>query len=153
MPESVNWVSEKDWKTIVSNVPIMSVDLVVLTPNGVVLGRRKNEPAKGRWFVPGGRVRKGELLSEAVHRIAQEELGASIELRERLGVYEHLYETADIPESGGKHYVPVGFVVWTDETAFEADEQHRDLGVFSATELPTLHEYVEAYLVDAGVID
>jgi colanic acid biosynthesis protein WcaH len=64
-----------------------------------------------------------------------------------------LYETTDVPEAGGKHYVPVGFVVWTDKTAFEADEQHRDLRTFSATELPDLHENVEAYLLDAGVID
>lgn len=36
MPDHVNWVSDEDWKTVVSNVPIVSIDLVVLTPNGVV---------------------------------------------------------------------------------------------------------------------
>lgn len=152
MPERVNWVTDDEWETIVSNVPIVSVDLVVLTPNGVVLGRRVNEPAKNRWFVPGGRVEKGEHLEDAVHRVAREELGAQVEIEKRLGVYEHLYETADVSGAGGKHYVPVGFVVMTDKTRFDTGDQHADIRTFPSTELPELHEHVESYLRDADVI-
>ena len=50
------WISGDDWETIVASVPIISVDLVVSRDGGVVLGRRTNEPAKGDWVVPGGRV-------------------------------------------------------------------------------------------------
>jgi len=53
-----NWISEKEWRIIVQNIPVVSVDLIVLHKGGVVLGKRCNEPAKGEWFVPGGRVRK-----------------------------------------------------------------------------------------------
>jgi colanic acid biosynthesis protein WcaH len=151
MPERVEWVSDDDWEAIVSNAPIVSVDLIVLTPDGVVLGRRENEPAKGLWFVPGGRVQKGERLAEAAQRVARDELGVEVDVRERLGVYEHLYEEADVADAGGKHYVPVGFVVETDRTAFETDDQHGALRVFPTDDLPDLHEYVEEYLRDAGV--
>lgn len=152
MPDSVNWVSEEDWETIVSNVPIVSVDLVVLSPEGVVLGRRENKPAKDQWFVPGGRVHKGEQLDEAAYRIAQEELGVEVEVREQLGVYEHMYETSEVSDVGGKHYVPVGYVVSTEAISFSTDTQHADLRTFSRDDLPNLHEYVEAYLRDADVI-
>jgi colanic acid biosynthesis protein WcaH len=153
MPERVDWVSDDDWKTIVSNAPIVSVDLVVLSPEGIVFGYRTNEPATGQWFIPGGRVHKGERLEEAVHRVASEELGVDIEIRDRLGVYEHLYETADVDDAGGKHYIPIGFVVETDETNFTTDDQHGRIQVFPEDELPELHEYVEAYLRDAGILD
>lgn len=151
MPERVEWVSDEDWEVIVSNAPIVSVDLVVLTPDGVVLGRRENEPAKNLWFVPGGRVQKGERLDDAARRVAREELGVNVDIRERLGVYEHLYEASDVPGAGGKHYVPVGFVVETDTTTFETDDQHDTLSVFPTNDLPDLHEYVEEYLRDAGI--
>lgn len=152
-PDRVDWIADDDWRTIVANVPIVSVDLVVLAPDGVVLGRRQNEPARGEWFVPGGRVHKGEALEDAVHRIAEEELGADVEIRERLGAYEHRYDTADVADAGGKHYVPVAFVVTTDATSFDGDDQHGALRTFEPGELPQLHEYVDAYLRDAGVVD
>lgn len=153
MPERVEWVSDDDWKTIVSNVPIVSVDLVVLSPKGIVFGYRTNEPAADQWFIPGGRVQKGERLNEAVHRVAREELGINIEIRERLGVYEHLYETANVNTGGGKHYVPIGFVVETDEMDFKTDDQHGRIQVFPRDDLPELHDYVEAYLRDGRVLD
>lgn len=148
----VDWISDSDWKTIVANVPILSVDLVVSTSDGIVLGRRTNEPARGEWFVPGGRVRKGEPLVEAVHRVAHDELGIDVEIRERLGVYEHVYETADLVGVGGKHYVPVGYLVETSETEFERDLQHDVVRTFDPDDLPALHEYTNAYLRDAGLV-
>lgn len=152
MAEPVDWIAGSEWQTIVANVPILSVDLVVMTPDGVVLGRRANEPAQGKWFVPGGRVRKGESLAAAVHRVAHDELGVEVEIRDRLGVYEHVYGTADLDGVGGKHYVPIGFVVETSETEFERDSQHDSVRAFDADALPVLHEYTRAYLRDAGLI-
>jgi len=143
-------IPPEDWETIVQSVPIVSVDLVTLTGDGVVLAKRTNEPAKGEWFVPGGRVRKGERLREAVHRVADEELGVDVSIEQSLGTYEHLYETSEFGDSGGKHYVPHGFVVRTETNSFRLDAQHDAIEVF--TEPPSsLHEYVAAYLRDAGV--
>jgi colanic acid biosynthesis protein WcaH len=62
----------------VTSVPLVSVDLVVRHDGGAVLGRRQNEPAKGEWFVPGGRVHKDERLTDAVHRVARTELGSDV---------------------------------------------------------------------------
>lgn len=150
-------VPDAEWATIVRNVPIVSIDLVVFAPResgtGVVLAKRENEPAKGRWFVPGGRVRKGERLREAVHRVAREELGVDVEIERLLGVYEHHYDVADVADAGGKHYVPVGFAVRTDAASFDLDDQHSAVRVFGADELPDVHPYTRAYLEDAGVLE
>lgn len=145
------WIPDDEWKTIVRHVPIPSVDLVVLHDSGVVLGKRTNEPAKEEWFVPGGRIHKHETLRGAVHRVAKEELGIEVEIVERLGVYEHFYETADVSDVDGKHYLANGFVVKAASRPSDVDAQHSELRVFE--ELPVnLHEYTRNYLVDAESI-
>ncbi len=144
-----------EWETIVRNVPIVSVDLVVQSVDGVVLGMRENAPAKGEWFVPGGRVHKHEQLTEAVHRIAREELGVDVEITERLGAYEHLYHTAEMDSVASKHYLANGFVVETTHAVeeFELDDQHGDICAFDAENMPTnIHDYTASYLHDAASI-
>lgn len=147
---SEGFVPDEEWATIVRHVPIVSVDLVVVHDGGVVLGKRTNQPAAGEWFVPGGRVQKGERLDEAVDRVAREELGVAVAIDRRLGVYEHLYDVADVPGAGGKHYVPVAYVVTPASTAFDPDDQHAELRVFRPP-FGELHPYVEAYLRDADI--
>jgi colanic acid biosynthesis protein WcaH len=146
-------VPQPAWESIVEHSPILSVDLVVRHGGGVVLGKRTNEPAEGEWFVPGGSVRKHERLDEAVHRIADAELGVEVTVERRLGVYEHFYDVADVAGADGKHYVPVAYEVTTDSETFEGDDQHADVGVFAPPFPFELHPYVRAYLVDAGVIE
>lgn len=150
-------VPADEWATIVRNVPIVSIDLVVFAPHrtgdGVVLAKRENEPAKGRWFVPGGRVQKGERLVEAAHRVARAELGVAVDVERLLGVYEHHYETADVADAGGKHYVPVGFVVRTEGESFDLDDQHSAVRVFGRDDLPDVHPFTRAYLADAGFVE
>lgn len=142
------WIPDGEWRTIVEHVPIVSVDLVVECPEGVVLGQRSNEPAKDEWFVPGGRVQKGERLEAAVHRIATEELDADVKIREALGAFEHFYDTSEV--GCAKHYVAHGFYVWTEETSFESGTQHAAMTVFDG--LPTdLHPYINEYLDAAGL--
>ena len=146
------WIPDEEWETIVRHVPIPSVDLVVLHDDGVVLGKRTNEPAKGEWFVPGGRIHKGERLEDAVHRIATEELGIEVEIVERLGAYEHIYDTAEVDSDSGKHYVPVGFTVESLTEEIREDEQHSSVRVFE--ELPEeLHTYTAQYLWDSERVD
>lgn len=132
---------------IAQHVPIVSVDLLVLHRNGILLGKRLNEPAKGEWFVPGGTVLKGETLEQAVHRVADEELGVSVTIDERLGTYAHFYDTAAHPEVDSKHYLATAFVVTPSDAEFRTDDQHELFEVFSSP-FPPFHEYVERYLRD-----
>lgn len=146
-------VGDAEWRTVVRHVPIVSVDLVVRQGDGIVLGKRTNEPARGEWFVPGGRVHKNERLEAAVHRIAAEELGVAVTVERRLGVYEHFWDATEHDDVDGKHYVPVAFLVTATDGDFEADDQHEALRRFEPPfDDLSLHPYVETYLADADVV-
>ncbi|WP_199710216.1 NUDIX domain-containing protein [Halosegnis longus] len=54
-------------------MPTVFVDLLIRI--GLLFGKRTNEPVKGYWFPPGGRVRKFEMRKDAIHRVAREECG------------------------------------------------------------------------------
>ena len=153
MPEDPEWIDEADWRTVVRSVPIVSVDLVVNHDGGVVLGRRTNDPGKGEWFVPGGRVRKGERLEGAVHRVAADELGVEVEIERQLGVAQHIWDTSEFPDIESKHHVPVAYVVSVDTDSFDPDDQHDALQVFEPPfDAIDLHPFVERYLREAGLL-
>lgn len=153
MTDRVSWIPDGVWADIVAHVPVPSVDLVIDCTDGVLLARRQNEPAKGEWFVPGGRIQKGEPIREAVHRIAREELNIDVTIKSQLGVYDHLYDISDVDDSGGKHYIAHGYHVVPDSEAIKLDNQHDDSAVFQPDQLPDLHPYVKSYLIDADIIE
>lgn len=153
MTDRVSWIPDDVWAEIVAHVPVPSVDLVIDCTDGVLLARRQNEPAKGEWFVPRVRIEKGEPIREAVHRIAHEELSIDVTIKSQLGAYDHLYQTSDIDDGVGKHYIAHGYYVAPDSEVIKLDDQHDDSAVFQPEQLPGLHPYVRSYLIDAGIIE
>jgi len=84
-------LNDKTLLEIVNSIPLVSIDLVVRNTAGeVLLGKRVNRPAKGNWFVPGGRIRKNELILDSINRISEAELGISLTsgATRFLGVFE-----------------------------------------------------------------
>jgi colanic acid biosynthesis protein WcaH len=91
------FLNKGEFAQVGRNTPLVSIDLIIRNPDRCVLvGPRTNEPAKGKWFVPGGVVRKYERLADAFARIVKAEvgLGASIDDAKFIGVYEYLYEVS-----------------------------------------------------------
>jgi colanic acid biosynthesis protein WcaH len=105
-------LSDDAFLTVIRDAPLVSLDLIVANPAGeILLGLRNNEPAKGCWFVPGGRIRKDESLADAFGRIVREELGdldrAWLDVTV-LGVFEHHYATNVFEVPGvTTHYVVI----------------------------------------------
>ena len=108
-------LDETQWKLVVRDAPLVSIDIVVRDRAGrVLLGIRRNAPAKGYWFVPGGRIVKDESLDDAFLRITSAEINLPLARRDAafLGVYEHFYADNVFGESGfGTHYVAMGYEV------------------------------------------
>lgn len=106
------FLDHETFRTVVGSTPLVSIDLVV--ENGrreILLGQRVNRPAEGMWFVPGGRIMKGESLDSAFRRIVNEELGVDVERSEAawLGVYEHFYDDSVFGDEPGTHYVVLAY--------------------------------------------
>ncbi len=84
-------------------IPELAVGAVVRRGDYLLLIRRGRSPAAGEWSIPGGRVRRGELLAEAVARELREETGL-------VGVCGPLIDWAERVETGC-HYVILDFHV------------------------------------------
>ncbi|MCC0059651.1 MAG: NUDIX hydrolase [Hyphomicrobiaceae bacterium] len=68
--------------------PALTVDCVVFDPTGrVLLIRRRHEPFKGGYALPGGFVEIGETVEEACRRELHEETGVSVRDLRLVGVY------------------------------------------------------------------
>jgi colanic acid biosynthesis protein WcaH len=140
--------------SIVRHAPLTSIDLVLRDNTGaVLLGWRTNQPAKGTWFVPGGRVQKGEHLDAAYVRIAQRETGLTLrrEAAHFLGAYEHFYAENFAEISGlDTHYVVLAYQVdFESAPNVIADDQHDDLRwmpISDALSSDDVHENAKVYL-------
>lgn len=108
------WLPDETFKSIIQHTPLISIDLIVRNEQGeVLLGKRINAPAKGYWFVPGGRVRKNETLDEAFIRLVREELGIESGITRAdakfLGVFEHFYGDCVLAEEVSTHYIVLAY--------------------------------------------
>ena len=62
----------------------------------MLMVQRGQDPGRGLWSLPGGRVEAGEFLAQAVEREVREETGIAVEVGELVGILE-------VP--GDPHYV------------------------------------------------
>ena len=60
--------------------PVVAVGAVILKNNKVLLIKRGEEPYKGFWSIPGGKVKFGERIKDALKREVKEETGLDIEI-------------------------------------------------------------------------
>ncbi len=68
--------------------PMLTVDAVIIgEESNVLLIKRKRNPFKGYWALPGGFVEYGETVENALNREVKEETGLTVEEKELLGVY------------------------------------------------------------------
>jgi colanic acid biosynthesis protein WcaH len=124
-------LEKKEFMQVISNTPLVSIDLIAKDERGrILLGLRRNKPAQGYWFVPGGRIYKDERIEAALARIGQEELGFPLDdsVVKFLGVFQHFYEDNFAGEEGIRtHYVVLGCEV-THPVSLEQlpSSQHED---------------------------
>lgn len=65
---------------ILKYMPIATFDLIVeYGDQGVIVVKRKIEPYKNVWALPGLRMYKGESINDTLRRIAKDELGLTID--------------------------------------------------------------------------
>lgn len=149
------FLNKDEFAQVVRNTPLVSIDLIIRDPDRCVLvGLRTSEPAKGKWFVPGGVVRKNERLADAFARIVKAEIGldATIGDAKFLGVYEHLYANNAFGEGGfGTHYVVLAHELSLDyRQPIVSDRQHSGFQWMTPAELVSsaeVHQNTRAYFL------
>jgi ADP-ribose pyrophosphatase YjhB (NUDIX family) len=88
--------------------PIVGVGAVVVVDGRVVLIRRRFEPLKGQWSLPGGAVEIGETLEAAVAREIHEETGLEVDVGPVVEVFDRI--TRDPDQRVRYHYVLVDYL-------------------------------------------
>lgn len=146
-------LSAQAFASVVAGTPLVAIDFIVEDEAGeVLLGLRNNAPAKGYWFVPGGRILKNETLGNAFARLAQDELGLRAQMMQSrfAGIYEHFYDT-DFAGTvdATTHYLVLAYRLQIERASLQPPhEQHSQYLWIQAgrvARLPNVHPYTEAY--------
>lgn len=143
-------------RQVVAHAPLVAIDLVVQDRHRrLLLGWRRNPPARGYWFVPGGRVRKDETLADAFARISTTELGEAFQLEQSIfmGVYQHFYSENFCGEAhASTHYITLAHKLRASDTSLPLpDGQHSRYRWASKRDIERdllVHPYARAYFRD-----
>jgi 8-oxo-dGTP diphosphatase len=90
MEQNVKRASESLYDEFRTYFPFSTVDLLVISEEKFLLSKRLNQPYKNMWHLPGGMIRKGEKMIDAVSRIGIEELGSTPKIIKFFGIHESL---------------------------------------------------------------
>lgn len=145
-------IPEKLYSQIIENMPILCIDFVLYHKGKALLTYRTQEPAKGEWWVQGGRVFKNETLSQALQRLAKREMGSEVKVIKKMYLYEYNSDKAKSGVKTGTHTVAVGYLVKpaNDNFTVSMDETHSEFKWIDRID-ESLHPYVKEMLKDSGV--
>ena len=73
-------------KRLYPNQPIVGVGAVIICNGKILLEKRKSEPGRGKWTVPGGLVELGESAEQTVMREVKEETNLEVDQPELIDV-------------------------------------------------------------------
>lgn len=103
------------------------------TGHEILFIKRKNEPFKGQWAIPGGFVDEGEDLPDAARRELREETGLEVGELEQLGAF------GKPGRDPRQHTVSVAYVGFAKENAIAiAADDAAEAKWFSVKVLPEL---------------
>ena len=114
-------------------IPSLTADIFIFNEDlDFILIKRKNNPYKDCWALPGGFVEYGESVETAAVREAKEETSIDVELIDLVNVYS---EPNRDPRG---HTVTVAYTAKGDFNAKKADSDAKDIGIFSQDDLGQL---------------
>ena len=124
-------LTEEEFKSIYSRVPKLTVEVIIKTPDGIVLSLRDLSSWHNQWHIPGGTVFYKEFVEDAVRRVAKNELGVDVSILSLIGYIEYPSEEN---ERGFGQSVGLAFLCEATSTEFINDTQSSKIQIFS--ELP-----------------
>ena len=148
--EKYSFIPDEDYQKIMQTMPIPTVDIVIFHPDKtkVLLFLRKNKPAQGYYYALGGRIIKGESLTESALRKAKEELHLTLEENDLIfgGVIDEFFDDSrflDIP----MHSLNIFFgYILRDENHITLDKTQFETTKWFERDDVTLHPYMRQKL-------
>jgi len=113
--------------------PVCAVGAIVFRGDSVLLIQRGKPPAQGKWSIPGGAVRLGETLEDAVIRELREEVKLEVRPVGVGKVIDRIYT-----DSEGKiayHYVIIDYVCEAGTGQPQAGSDASDAGFLKIEKL------------------
>jgi ADP-ribose pyrophosphatase YjhB (NUDIX family) len=132
-------------KKIILTQPRIGSAAVVIKDNKILLGIRAKEPNKGKWVLPGGKIKLFETIKEAVSRELLEETGLQCEIGKQIGVYE-------IIDNPNEHRIIIYNWAYSVRGNLKPSSDISELKFFSKEELHSLEltPIVKRVLQDIG---
>ena len=120
--------------------PLVGVGGLIHKGDEILLVKRKFEPNKGRWSLPGGLVEVGEEPAEAAEREVREELGLEVEM-------EGLFQVANevIRDEAGRvkyHFILIDYLMTPRGSDISLNEESTDYRWFPASRVESLEASV-----------
>lgn len=147
-----HWISDKTYRGFLASMPIACVDIAIVHRGAVLLVKRKDAPARGQWWVPGGRVWKGETMRATAARKALEEVGIEC----HVGPIIHTAETIfpDGPGGVSVHSINTCFFLYPISSKVHLSpklDEHHSGAQWVRTIAAGLDPYIVRCLLAAGL--
>jgi colanic acid biosynthesis protein WcaH len=150
----ISLLDSETLKMVIGNTPLVSIDICLECKGQMLLGKRKNEPLKGIWFTPGGRIYKNEKWQDCLIRVALTELGLSIQSEDKfilMGLWDHFYPNSVFDQNSSTHYVNLPHYACIDyKPNIRVDDQHIMFKWFDLEVIineDTFHPYIKNYAI------
>ncbi|MCX6776714.1 MAG: NUDIX hydrolase [Candidatus Micrarchaeota archaeon] len=108
-----------------------TVDAVIIGRGSILLVKRRFDPYKGLWAIPGGFVEEGETAEQAAARETFEETGVRIKVTKLLGVYSD-------PKRDPRGTVSVAFIAKALSNEAKGGDDAEEAKWFKLSEIPPL---------------
>jgi ADP-ribose pyrophosphatase YjhB (NUDIX family) len=126
------------YNKIVDYLPIVSVEAIITNEDSLLFLKRNNPPAKGLWWFPGGRIRKGENFEEALCREVKEETGLEVVESKFINVYSRVFNE--------RHDITIAYLCKCKGNTVLNDE-HSEYKYFKQPP-KTVHPYLTQVITD-----
>jgi len=105
--------------------PLVGVGAVIICNGKILLEKRKGEPGRGKWAIPGGLVELGETVEHTLMREVEEETSLEVEKPELIDVVSNV-----IVDENSKikyHFVIVDYFVKLEGGTLKAADDAAEL--------------------------
>ena len=100
--------------------PLVGVGALILQRDRILMAQRGKEPGKGSWSLPGGALKVGETLKDAIRREVLEETGLAVDPRHVFEVFERIVRDRD--GAAEYHYVLIDYLCRVTGGTLEAGD-------------------------------